>query len=114
MVETDAKSVAIGYVDSWTSGDLETTRTLLHEDVRFVGPLGTAEGIEDCLKGLEGLVKIVKSADRRHAFADGEDACVIYDLNTEGATLPTSGWFKVSEGRISAIRVFFDPRPLFG
>ncbi|MFC0622718.1 nuclear transport factor 2 family protein [Kribbella deserti] len=114
MTGTDAKSVAIRYVDSWTTGDLETTRSLLHDDVRFVGPLGTAEGIADCLKGLEGLVKVVKSADRKHAFADGDDACVIYDLNTEGATLPTSGWFKVRDGRISAIRVFFDPRPLFG
>jgi hypothetical protein len=39
--------------------------------------------------------------------------CLIYDLVTVPAgTVPTAGWFRLRDGKIAAIRVFFDARPL--
>jgi hypothetical protein len=46
-------------------------------------------------------------------IADGDDVCLIYDLVTVPAgTVPTAGWFRLRDGKIAAIQVFFDARPL--
>jgi hypothetical protein len=43
---------------------------------------------------------------------DGDDVCIIYDLNTVPVpTAPTAEWYRVRDGRIAAIKVFFDARP---
>lgn len=114
MSATNAGSVVTTYVRSWTSGDFDTARSTLHDDVAFEGPLGTANGIDDCMQGLHGLKQIVDSADQHQLIVDGNDVCLIYDLNTNtpAGSVPTAGWFQVRDGRIASIRVFFDPRPL--
>jgi ketosteroid isomerase-like protein len=116
MPDSAPSSVARTYVHAWTTGDFDTTRRLLHDDVTFVGPLGTAEGIEACMKGLQGLAKVVHGSKEQKVIADGADVCVIYDLVTtsSAADVPTAGWYQVRGDKISAIRVFFDPRPLAG
>jgi hypothetical protein len=113
MPQSDAGSVAATCVHAWTSGDFETARSTLRDDVSFVGPLGTANGIGECLRGLQGLKQIVDSGDVRKVIASGDDACVIYDLvtNTPAGTIPTAGWFQLRDGKIASIRVFFDARP---
>jgi SnoaL-like domain len=113
MPQSDAGSVAATYVHAWTSGDFDTARSSLHDDVSFVGPLGTANGIDECLRGLQGLKQIVDSGDVRKVIASGDDASVIYDLvtNTPAGTIPTAGWFQLRDGKIASIRVFFDARP---
>jgi hypothetical protein len=109
----DPGTVVSTYVQSWTSGDFETTRSTLDDMVTFRGPLGAADGIEECMQGLHGLKRIVESSERREVIVDGDDVCLIYDLvTTELGTIPTAGWFQLRDGRITAIQVFFDPRPL--
>ena len=109
---TDPGTVVSTYVASWTSGDFDTTRSTLHDDATFVGPLGTAEGIEECLQGVQRLKQIVESSVQHKLIVDGDDVCLIYDLvTTVAGTVPTAGWFQVSDGRIRSIRVFFDARP---
>jgi limonene-1,2-epoxide hydrolase len=114
MPGSDASSVVTTYVKAWTSGDFDTARSTLHDDVAFVGPLGTADGIDDCVRGLQGLKQIVESSEQRKVIADGDDVCLIYDLvtNTPAGTIPTAGWFQLHGGKIATIRVFFDARPL--
>ena len=114
MPAYDTGAAVTTYVKAWTSGDFDTARSTLHDDVTFVGPLGTADGIDECMEGLQGLKQIVESADQRRLIVDGDDVCLIYDLvtNTPAGTVPTAGWFQVRDGRITSIRVFFDPRPL--
>jgi hypothetical protein len=114
MPGSDASSVVTTYVKAWTSGDFDTARSTLHDDVAFVGPLGTADGIDDCMRGLQGLKQIVESSEQRKVIADGDDVCLIYDLvtNTPAGTIPTAGWFQLHGGKIATIRVFFDARPL--
>jgi limonene-1,2-epoxide hydrolase len=42
------------------------------------------------------------------------NVCIVYDLITKAppATIPTAGWYKVRDGRITSVRAFFDARPL--
>jgi ketosteroid isomerase-like protein len=54
-----------------------------------------------------------RSARLQKVFVHGNDVCVIYDLvtNTPAGTAPTAEWYHVRDGKISAVRVFFDARP---
>ena len=50
--DASPESVATAYFDAWTDNDVEKVRPLLHEDVDFVGALGTTHGVHDTLAGL--------------------------------------------------------------
>jgi ketosteroid isomerase-like protein len=113
MPGADARSVATTLLRAWTSGDFATTRSLIHDDVTFVGPLGVTEGADDYMRGLQGFARMVKGAEQRQVIAEGDDVCIIYDLitDTPAGAIPTAGWYRVRDGRVSSLRVFFDARP---
>jgi limonene-1,2-epoxide hydrolase len=93
--------------------DFDMTRALLDDDVTFRGPLGETVGAEDYIAGVRRLAELVDRADIVQVIADGDDVCLIYDLVTKSAgAIPTVGWYKLREGRITSVRAFFDPRPL--
>lgn len=111
---SDPMAVASRCLAAWSSGDLETTRSLLDDDVSFTGPLGATDGADAYIEGIQGMVKIVESTEQHRVFGEGEDVCIVYDLVTHAppARVPTAGWYLVRDGRIVSIRAFFDPRPL--
>lgn len=108
------RDVAERCLAAWSSGDLETTRSLLHDDVTFTGPLGATEGADAYIEGIQAMVKIVETAEQCEVFGEGEDVCIIYDLvvHTPAVRIPTAGWYRVRDGKITSVRAFFDPRPL--
>jgi ketosteroid isomerase-like protein len=109
----DAEAIVTKCLGAWTSGDFATTRSLLRDDVSFVGPFGANEGVEDYVAQLEGLSKIVRGAEQKKVIVDGDDVCVLYDLLTIPAgSLPTSSWYHIADGKIDAVRTFFDARML--
>jgi ketosteroid isomerase-like protein len=114
MTRSDAASVATQCLTAWTTGDFEKTRSLLDDDVTFVGPMGATDGIEAYMAGIQGMAKIVESAEQIKVLVDGDDVCIIYDLITSQppATLPTAGWYHVRDGKITSVRAYFDARPL--
>src|SRR4051812_37046206 len=108
-----ARDVAAEYFRCWPAKDFDTLRGLLADDVTFRGPLGTADGAEDCLRGLQGMARILTDVVIRHVFVDGPDVCTWFDLHTSlAAPCPTANWSHVEDGRITAIRVAFDAREL--
>jgi ketosteroid isomerase-like protein len=111
---TEPEAIASQCLAAWSSGDLEATRSLLHDDVSFTGPLGETHGADAYIEGIQGMVRIVERADQREVFGEGENVCIIYDLvtHTPAARIPTAGWYRVRAGKIAAVRAFFDPRPL--
>ena len=110
----NAKELASKCLAAWSSGDLETTRSLLSEEVTFVGPLGSTRGADAYIEGIKGMVKIVERAEQREVLAEGDDVCIVYDLvtKTPPTSIPTAGWYKIHDGKITSVRAFFDPRPL--
>jgi hypothetical protein len=113
MNKAEAKNIATQCLFSWTNGDFETARSLLSDDVTFIGPLGTASGADEYISGLRRLTDIVDSAVPRKVLVDGDDVCIIYDLVTKTAgSIPTVGWYHLRNGQIDSVRAFFDARPL--
>ena len=113
MADTDSRTIADRFFKSWTSGDFDTARSLLHDDVSFSGPIDRFDSADAYVGALRGLAPVVERADERKIFVDGDDVCVIYDLvtRTPAGTAPTAEWYHVRDGRIAEVRVFFDARP---
>jgi ketosteroid isomerase-like protein len=112
---TDATTAAATYFEAWKARDFARLRSVLADDVDFAGPLGTAKGGEDCLRGLEGMSQIMTGIEVRKVFDDGPDVLTWFDLATKVAeTVPVANWMHVEDGKIARIRVTFDARGFDG
>jgi limonene-1,2-epoxide hydrolase len=111
---TDAPaSVAAAYFDAWKRNDIERVRPLLHDEVVFDGALGSARGAEEAIAGLGRMFAMTDQVEVLHRWVDGPDVLTWFELSTETAgPLAIVNWSHVEAGRITRIRVTFDPRPL--
>ena len=112
--KNSSKDVVLSFLKTLNSGDFKTAGNYIAEDVSFFAPDGApvsgAKAYFDGLKPL-GLSYVLKKV-----FADGSDVCIIYDISFSkpaAVTLFACGLYSVVNGKISSIRVIFDPRPLF-
>ena len=105
------KEVVLTFLDALNNEDWKTARHYLSDDMIFDGVLGHRAGadiyVEDMSK-MKFKYRILK------AFADGDDVCVLYDIDMSGNTIFTAGWYKVRDNKIKSLRVVFDPRPIVG
>ena len=110
------RAAATTYFEAWRDRDFQRLRTVLAPDVRFVGALGAADGIDECIAGLKGLAQSIMTDLILHArVVEGRDAMTWFDLHTATTPpIPTVNWSRVEDGLITRIRVTFDPRPLLG
>ena len=112
---TTPMDLAETYFAAWQAQDAEALRAVLADDVSFVGPMATLDNAEDAVRGLMGLAAATTRLEVRKRLADGEDVITWFELSTaEAGPLPTVNWSHVEDGRITGIRVAFDPRPLLG
>ena len=108
-------SVAAAYFDAWKSNDIEQVRPLLGDDVDFVGALGSTAGLEETLAGLARMFAMTEQVDVVHRWVDGPDVLTWFELRTATAgPIAIVNWSHVEAGRITKIRVTFDPRSLLG
>jgi len=105
--------IAATYFEAWLAGDFARLRSVLADDVTFDGPLGHAGNAEECVAGLQRMSQIITDIVIRKTFVDGPDVLTWYDMHTaQTDPLPTVNWRHVEDGKITWIRVAFDPRPL--
>ncbi len=105
--------VAATYFEAWKSNDVDRVRPLLQEDVEFAGALGSTRGVEETLAGLGRMFAITDAVEVIHRWIDGPDVLTWFELRTATAgPLAIANWSHIEAGRITRIRVTFDPRPL--
>ncbi|MFE4976334.1 nuclear transport factor 2 family protein [Kitasatospora sp. NPDC056651] len=108
-----ARELAEAYFSAWEAGEFDTLRELLAEDVDFVGALGTASGVTEALAGLKGLGQVLEKIDVKVRVVEGDEVITWFDLCTSIAPpAPTANWMHVENGKVTRIRVTFDPRGL--
>jgi len=101
------------YFAAWQEQDADTLRSVLADDVTFEGPMATIDNADEAVKGLMGLAAATTRLQVRKRLADGDDVITWFELSVEDAgPVPTANWSHVEDGKITAIRVAFDPRPL--
>jgi hypothetical protein len=108
------KNIANSYFKSWKAHDFDNIRSILSDDITFIGALGEAHGIDECMNGLQALTSIMADIVIHHMWIDEFDVITWYDLYTTKTSkpLPVANWMHVENDKITKIRVTFDPRPL--
>ena len=111
-----ATAAAATYFDAWLAGDFDRLRSVLAHDVDFVGPMGQAHGVEECLRGLEGMARRMTGIEIRRVFTAGsDDVLTWYEMASKVADpVPVANWMHVEDGKITQIRAAFDPRGIAG
>jgi hypothetical protein len=109
----DPAFVSETYFNAWRDRDFGTLRSILADDVEFIGPFAHLDNAEDCVAGLKRMSSIVTALDIQKRFVDGPDVLTWFELQTSVAEpVPTANWTHVEAGKITRIRVAFDARPL--
>jgi SnoaL-like protein len=113
LLPESAADVAAVYFEAWRAADFTRLRAILADDATFEGPLGRANGADELVAGLRRMSEIVTDIVVRKTFVDGPDVLTWFDMHTASTPpLPTVNWRHVENGKITAVRVTFDPRPL--
>jgi predicted ester cyclase len=111
--ENSTRRAAETYLESWRDKDFARFRTILADEVQFSGPLAQLSCLDDVAKGMEGLGGITSDVVVQRMVVDGADVITWFDLHTTIAEpTPVANWSHVENGRITRIRVTFDPRGL--
>lgn len=107
------EQISEAYFTAWEAGDFDALRGLLADEVDFVGALGTAHGASAVLDGLRGLGRVLTRIEVKARLADASDVITWFNLHTSVAEpAATANWSHVEGGKITRIRVAFDPRSL--
>jgi hypothetical protein len=108
----NAKEIVMEYLQTLIERrDFKSARSYVKDNVSYVSPLNSFDRAEPYLKYNESLH--LPKPDIKKVFTDGDDVCLLYEmtLTTPPTTFPVSFWAHVDDGKISSIRLVFDPRP---
>jgi hypothetical protein len=105
-----AKEIVMEFVQATEHQDFQTARGYLKENVSYVSPLNSFDRAEPYLKYNFHLYQTGQLAkfDIKKEFADSNDVCILHEWNSQLVCV----WYHVDDdGKISSIKVIFDPRP---
>jgi len=106
---TESVKTVSAFLKALNDEDFKSARAYLNDDVKFIGVMGTRDSGDAYIGDME---KMKFKYDIKKIWGDDEDVAVFYDIDMGGPTLFCSGWYQLSDGKISTIKVIFDPRPL--
>lgn len=94
-------------------GDRDGARALLADDLHFKGPFDEFHRADDYLAAIMKLAQIVKGTENVMSFVAGDEVAVFYDMvtNTPAGTAAIAERYRVSGGKVVALRAIFDARP---
>ena len=105
-----ARDIVLEFTESTERRDFQAARGYLKDNVSYVSPLNSFDRAEPYLKynlHLYETGQLVKF-DIKKEFADSNDVCILHELNSQLVCV----WYHVDDdGKISSIKVIFDPRP---
>ena len=108
-ITADSKALVLSFIKLINEEQFDEARNLAHDNMTFKGVLGSRDSADayfNDMKNMKLKYKIIK------AFAEGNDVCVLYDLDMSGLTIFGCGWYQVEQGKVTALKVVFDPRPV--
>ena len=114
QLHRDPASIVRKFLDALGAKDFEVLRGLIDEDLSFKGPMDAHEDAASFLRAMRNLGPMIERVNVIKVFVDGGDVCAIFDFVTNqpsiGAT-PSAEWYRVEEGKIKSMKLFFDARP---
>jgi limonene-1,2-epoxide hydrolase len=105
-----AKQIVIRFINALNNEDFESAKDYADDAMKFDGVLGSRDSAAAYFADME---RMKFEYDVKKVFADGNDVCLLYDINMGGGTtIFTLGWYKVKDSKICSLKVVFDPRPV--
>lgn len=104
------------YLGAWQAKDVGGIAAHLHEDVRFRGPMANLHGRDAVLAACERMFPLLESIDLQRLFVEGDEAVCLYDFKCPApiGACRTVEHLTFEKGKITAIELYFDPRPFLG
>jgi YHS domain-containing protein len=102
------------YLRALYSGDLDSARQYLADDLSFQGPAAAFATADDYLRATRHAAGVVKGVEVRRVFVDGAEVAVLYDLHLDHAvgSIAIADWYRLEDdGKIASIRSIFDTGP---
>jgi ketosteroid isomerase-like protein len=99
------------YAAALAAGDFATARSLLADDLHFLGPIDEFSRADDYLASLRQLFGMVRGVEDQATVAQDAEVVRFYVLDTPVARAPVAEWYTVRDGRIAELRAYFDARP---
>lgn len=109
----EALKVVEAFRTAQGQGDFGQARGWLADEIDFVGPIDRFSAADDYIEAIRKLSQIATGARTLRTWADGDDVCLFYELQTStpaGDAL-VAEWYRVETDKIVQIRALFDPRP---
>ena len=104
-----SKDVVLTFLRALNEENFDLATACLHANFRFEGPLGIRNNAQEYMRDMEKM-KLKYDIDK--VFEDGQDVCLIYKVSIAGKTLLTAGLYELENGKLTSLRVLFDPRPV--
>ncbi|HEY9262482.1 nuclear transport factor 2 family protein [Chitinophaga sp.] len=107
QVASNAK-VVLSLIQAINEEDFDTATHFVKDDMTFEGVLGKRDG---ATAYFDDMRKMKLKYEVQKVFADQEDVCLFYNLTMAGKTIFGCAWYHLDGGRVSSLKVVFDPRP---
>jgi limonene-1,2-epoxide hydrolase len=108
---SDSAGVVEHFATAMSSGDFGTARSLLADDLHFLGPIDEFHRADDYLESLRKLFSMVRGIENQATVAQDSEVVRFYVLDTPVARAPVAEWYTVKNGKIAELRAYFDARP---
>ena len=112
--DRDPASIVRKFLEALGAKDFEALRRLIDEGVSFKSPMEVHEGAASFMRAMRNLGPMIERVNVMKIFVDDADACAIYDFVTNQPSIgvtPCAEWYRVEEGKIKSMSLFFDARP---
>ncbi|MES1219200.1 MAG: nuclear transport factor 2 family protein [Bacteroidota bacterium] len=104
------KELVLQFIHALNKEDFVTAASCLADNMVFDGVMGKRNGAEAYMSDMK---KMKFKYDIQRSFEDGDEVCLLYTIDMSGqASIFTCGWYQTAHGKITTLKVVFDPRPL--
>ncbi len=110
--DINPKEIVLEFLEALNRKDFKSARTYVSDNVSYIAPLNSFKGVEPYFKYVEHLN--LPKLDIKKVFTEGShDVCILWEVNysTPRAPISVSAWYQVHDGKISSMKLVFNPRP---
>ena len=109
-----ARHVIETYHQAWTTGDFDTARRCLADDLDFKGSIDAFDRADDFVGALKGFQGMLRGVTLLRSCFEEDGAALLYDCDTAtpAGVIRTAEFFATKHGKISEIRLVFDATAL--
>ena len=106
--ENPSKETVLSFIAFLNEEDFSSAKELASDDLYFDGVLAKRDGKTAYFNDME---KMKMKYDVVKVFVDGNDVCLLSNVTSGGTSMFTCSWYQLKDGKISSLKVVFDPRP---